>query len=1015
LTVVLSHSSAQANAQILTIGGKADTIVYLQSLDIQVEVTGNIASTRYTMVFNNPTKQFTYGDLIFQIPDGRTVTHYAMSSIAHGDNGRMLEAVPVEKVRAEQVFKEIQRRNIYYDYGYCSDSLLTRDYLFLSKASRTFSIGYEEELTLENDTLHYRLPIIYPELEKFSIKATIWNSSQTPVVPENENDISFDKVGKNHVAAFVCENYRPDRTLAFALPVPADIPQVMIQPVQEKYYFLASVAPMMEAREKQWDDELAILWDVSLSSLERDLQREMETLDIIFSEKRNANVHLYFLNNKFRKTGEYKVAGGNWDELKSVLETTVFDGGTDFSQINLNDIAGKEILCFSDGISTLSDVDFLSNAAANQFVRPIHSIVSSPKTDYGAMKLIASKTNGKFINLNALFADKLKKELLNETPLFLGTEHEGALSEIYPNIAMPVNGYFSMAGISNTNNTELTLLFGFGDKIEKRIQVKLDAQKAASQSNIYKIWAQKKIAELDLEYEKNRVEIIELGRRFGIVTRNTTLMMLDHFNDYIRLGIEPPDSEPELQAAYWHSHKMTEKQQRDAELNMLKAAMSTTRNLKKWWNTNFTPRELKRPAPAIKRPEPDYRYPMPDNHSTAKKSLWERLTGGGSGGNPKVSATLLPLFGIFGLLNGCTHLPSISTTTTTSTSNVSPSNDCIHFNRDYDMFPKGYDMEKAAIKPVRNDNDYLNELTGEIDEDYQLYLQLRNDYINSPSFYLTMADWFYKRGDREIALRVLTSIVELEPENVSFYRLLGYKLKEYGEYEFQKIICQKIIKWRPMEPQSYRDYALALADNGEPQAALDSLYSILTRPFTKNVVLHTRKIWEVIVTESIIPRSRGIEEVIVTEINRLIAKHPNLNTSKIDKRLLTKVSVDFRAAINWNVDNANVMTFVKDPHGNVCYWGQLRTKIGGRLSYDVISGYGPGQFMLKKTVDGKYQIHVNYQRPREFVTSEPVIVMVEIFTNYAGLNEQRRIVTLHLLEASRNAHEKRVMVTEFEL
>jgi len=46
---------AQAKLPVLNINGKESPDVYLQSLDIQVEVTGNIASTRYTMVFKNRT------------------------------------------------------------------------------------------------------------------------------------------------------------------------------------------------------------------------------------------------------------------------------------------------------------------------------------------------------------------------------------------------------------------------------------------------------------------------------------------------------------------------------------------------------------------------------------------------------------------------------------------------------------------------------------------------------------------------------------------------------------------------------------------------------------------------------------------------------------------------------------------------------------------------------------------------------------------------------------------------
>jgi hypothetical protein len=305
-----------------------------------------------------------------------------------------------------------------------------------------------------------------------------------------------------------------------------------------------------------------------------------------------------------------------------------------------------------------------------------------------------------------------------------------------------------------------------------------------------------------------------------------------------------------------------------------------------------------------------------------------------------------------------------------------------------------------TIQPIRRDNDYLRQLTGNIAEDYQLYLKLRDEYSSSPTFYFDMADWFFKHNDRETALRILTSIAELELENASLYRLLGYRFKEYGEYALAKFVTKKVIQWRPLEPQSYRDHALALADNGETQAALDSLYSLLTRPFPV----------------SNIRRSRGIDEVAVTEINRLIAKDASLNTSQIDERLIINIPVDIRVVINWNMDNTDIDLHVIDPNGEECYYGNRRTRIGGRISADNTSGYGPEQFLLKRAVRGKYRVYVNHFSAREFTAAGPATVMAEIFTRYAGQNEQRRVVSLQLsnIETGRRRSGGKVQVAEFE-
>jgi hypothetical protein len=659
-------------------------------------------------------------------------------------------------------------------------------------------------------------------------------------------------------------------------------------------------------------------------------------------------------------------------------------------------------LLFSDGISTLSDADFLKNAKAS---RPIHCVVSSAKSDYSVMKLIAGKTRGKFVNVNALSSEKLKDELLNETLQFLGAEHGDSVREVYPSIATPVQGNFSVAGISDINDAELTLLFGFGSKVEKRIKVKLEAKNAADQGNAYKIWAQKKIAELDLNYEKNRAELTELGQQFGIVTRNTSLIVLETVSDYILYNIEPP---AELQAEYQRRLKWREEDQHNMERDMLKEAVAAAENIKKWWNTDFTPKQPKYPTPDILSRDSDKpsfarnldRIPknadglrLRSSEGTPSPSsggLNEGYAEGGSGGIGDMLGALMG--GSGGSTSGS---DGGNSGRRLSGSGGKPRG----IGRPYEEIEKEERISQPTIiiKPIKKDNDYLNKLTGKLSDDYQIYFKLRDDYANSPTFYFDMANWFYTHNDRETALRILTSIADLELENPSLYRLLGYRFKEYGEYALEKFVCQKVIQWRPMEPQSYRDYALALADNGEEQAALDALYSLLTKSYP----------------DKICNRSRGIAEVVVTEMNRLIAKNPSLNTSKIDKRLLIDIPVDIRVVINWNMDNTDIDLHVKDPNNEECYYSNRETSIGGHMSNDNASGYGPEQYLLKKAVKGKYRIYINYFSDRQFTSAGPSTIMAEIFTKFADKTEQRRVVSLQMSNATKKDKGK-VEIAEFQ-
>ncbi|MDR2694631.1 MAG: hypothetical protein LBB74_10535 [Chitinispirillales bacterium] len=1061
-------TAAQTRLPVLRIDGKENPDVYLQSLDIQVEVTGRSASTRHTLVFKNRANRILEGMLTFPLPEGRAVTYYALDI-----DGKMREAVPVEKARGAQVFEEIERRRI--DPGLLErvegNNFRTRIYPIPAYGTRTVSIGYEEELAFEKETpridtpspvssvntfLRYNLPMAYINpIEKFSVKATVWKGEQKPIVPEDTNGFCFDTVGENYVAAFSSENYRPARTLEFSLPAPVDIPRVLTQSVQGSRYFFASVAPDLEVRKKRWGDTLAIIWDVSLSGTRRDLRREMKMLNVIFAEKKDAIVNLYYLNNRLKKivnknikTGEYNITNGNWDELKNALNAAVFDGGTDFSQIDLKNIAGNEILFFSDGISTLSDADFLKVHNIN---RPIHSVVSSANADYNAMRQIAGKTNGKFININALSPEKLKDGLLNETPQFLGTVHGEDVREVYPGVATPVHGNFSIAGISGTGDAELTLLFGFGGKVEKRLTVKLDAENIGSGKwiagqtrnddtngnrhsgesrnlpnnvNVHKLWAQKKIAELDLNYERNSAGIAELGRQFGIVTRNTSLIVLETLDDYLLYEIPLPlELQAELQRRQdedehrrkesqarieengqrWREEDKRRKEERHARLKRHQEEAKVRENVQQakpprsgWWRV---PRAVS---------EFSYMYPKKRNTKIYEWETQEPYEGPIATADPSDVLTVIKVrmyhykvrtargdegYVLKNELKKITPKKALTKSMNVETAeivgyldNPAPSNS----SSSPGSSVGGISAPAVKFKPVRKDNDYLGKLTGKTAaEGYLLYLKLRDDYADSPAFYFDMAGWFYALGDKETALRALTSIAELELENAPLYRMLGYRLKEYGEYALEKFVCRKVIEWRPLEFHGYRDYALALADNGEAQAALDTLNLLLGRYW-----------W------------RSCTPVVITEMNRLIAKNANLNTSNIEKDLITDVKrFDIRVVINWNMDNTDIALHVIDPKKEECYYGHPITKLGG-----LIHGYGPQQFILKKAKKGKYRVYVSYRGDSRVTPDEPTTVMAEIYTKYADKGEQRRVVCLQLSKPKEkvNGKESKAKVAEFE-
>lgn len=224
---------------------------------------------------------------------------------------------------------------------------------------------------------------------------------------------------------------------------------------------------------------------------------------------------------------------------------------------------------------------------------------------------------------------------------------------------------------------------------------------------------------------------------------------------------------------------------------------------------------------------------------------------------------------------------------------------------------------------------------------YKKYIELREEMITSPTFYFDMAGFFFRKGRKEEAIQILSNIAELLIDDHELFKMLGYRLREAGDYENALEVFKKVLTWRNHEPQSYRDYALALADVGLYQESADFHYIGLTRKYPIDIV----------------EDYDGIEEVMLTEFNNLLVRFKDkIKRGKYNCKLFSILPVDIRVVLSWNRNDTDIDLWVTDPAGEKCFFGNTKTKNGAMLSADITEGYGPEQLLVKKALPGKYKI-----------------------------------------------------------
>lgn len=569
---------------ILNVKGKDSAKVKLKELIVNVKIVGNIAYTTTEIHFFNSGNTAMEAELLFPLPEGVSVSKYAIDI-----NGKMRDAVPVNKTKGKQVFESIIHKRV--DPGLLEkvdgNNFKTRIYPIFPNNKRIVIIGYEEELTFaDKNNLSYQLFSSYTKkLENFELNVKVLGTNLVPTI----NDIALEKNldikwEQSYQTSIKKSNYLPAEKITLKIPISAEVSSVMVQSNKDMHYFYANTFIENNRKIKSNPKSVGLIWDISLSCKNRNLKKELQLLDAYFKKLQNVKVTLYLLGYEYTKEAVFVITNGEWNILKSKLENTIYDGGTRFSKLNLGD--NDEYLFFSDGISTLS------NNQIDKIRKPIYSITSLSSSDYSFLNYLAIQSKGNFINLNTLSVEKGLDKLMFQNLKFLGIKNNFSVTEIYPMVGTSVSGNFSFSGISLNPQNEITLLFGYDENaiIEKTITIDSKIQ-TSTDINIEKIWAQKKIANLEIQYKKNADEIESLGKKYGIVTQNTSLIVLENINDYILYDIVPPT---ELRAEYDKILKQQRANLVAEQKNNWKNVEDYFNVLHNWWNKNL---KYKKPQP----------------------------------------------------------------------------------------------------------------------------------------------------------------------------------------------------------------------------------------------------------------------------------------------------------------------------------------------------------------------------------------------------------------------------------
>ncbi|RPH75921.1 trypsin [bacterium] len=832
LIIYIQNKQEEVNAQepevngitpVLKITGDSEVEIPLRMdvLSIDIHVTGSIAVTTLDFTYFNPNNRILEGEFSFPLANGISVSRFALDI-----GGKLREGVVVEKEKGRTTYEAIARKRI--DPGLLEmtegNNFRARIFPLPAKNYRRIVIAFEQELSDQGNFDIYRLPLmIHEPVGKISIHAEVIKDKADIASDNQVKDLNFKQFNNAYVADFDANNYIPDKQIVFTFPRSDKQPEVFTAERDENTsWFYINIKPELIQKDKKLPETITLLWDNSRSAMNRDIVKELALLDRYFNSIGNLTVNLIPFNIKTGNARSFMINSGNWDSLRTELENMIYDGGTTIGVFDFRKFTTDEILLFTDGLSTYGN----NEPGAGKI--PVYTVNSCLVANHSFLEGLAQKSGGAYIDLTGSDISEALDNMQHLRNRFISYETEnGLVGDIYPSKPCLVGKTFSMAGIMASNNAILKINFGFGTTITSSLKVILTSDHAADPKLLSRIWAQKVITGLSMDEKKNEKQITAIGKEFGIVTQNTSLIVLETIEDYLQYEIVPPS---EMQQEYYQRINLKSKNDKDSFEKYFEQILEYSKIQTDWWNTDFPIK-----SESLRGIRPDSRV---DGDTIV---IVEE----------QVNAMILPM-----VVEEDVMIPPPP---------PPPASSLDADEREVTLEMREVELnaplvlhkdEKRAENSIKinawdPETPYLKVLEySKEGEEYAAYIRLKKEYGTTPSFYLDIADYFFSKGKTDTAVRILSNIADLSIETPQLLRVMGKKLMVMKQYEDAVSVFRKVLDMKGEEPQSYRDLGLALEAAGKLNEAVETMYEVV------------KKEWDI--------RFSDIEIIVLNEINNIL-------------------------------------------------------------------------------------------------------------------------------------------------
>ena len=945
----------------------------IDTYGVDAQVNGLFATVRTLIVFGNPNDRVLEGELEFSLPDGASVCGYALDI-----DGRMRDGVVVKKDEARIAFEAEVKAGV--DPGLVEqvkgNVWKTRVYPIPAHGARTVRVEYVTPLVFDsNGDAALRLAMPRERLGECSVSIAVpIRDNLPPPRLGGLGDRRFAAAQAVWRTSSIERDVVPSQDVIVAMPV---LPPTFtaIESCRGETWFAASVtAPPPKAEEPVTSaPAFRILWDASGSRRPIDIERSLKAVELLPH-------HTYYSLVVFRDTPEEERYFSSREELMGALTNICYDGGTDLAALAatnnmLTTAKDVQTILFTDGMDTLSEnaKDISFNALA---------LVSGGERDMEALRLACG---GRVFDLETVTSEAIAHEILHPSRFLAGIRGDGV--DLLQGIGQPALGRIIVLGRLTRDETEIR--FDFGDETLSE-PMRLAKSEAHEGNTLARARAAKRIAQLSPRADDNADELLALGREYGLASAKTSLIVLDTLQQYLKHKIEPPQSAKELHQEWLMARPDPVK----AKEQEAKAAENWRAALKRDWDERVA---------WHKEPVPQKQTPKSGLFDDERREVARPAA---------VRSSARRSSGMMGMVNAA----SFSRSSQERRARSEPMMEVEALAAPAAGAAPAVDFAAVAAEPAADTpiaaqvklsawdpkTPYLQSLkdcatahgatNAPADMLYRRYMELRAKNSTSPAFFLDCAGFFFAKGEKALAVRILSNLAEMKLENPSLLRTFAWRLREAGEYARAIAVLRKVAKLRPEEPHSFRDLALLLGerarDEGNAADAEEAMSMLKKTAFTP---------WKR-------QNARAVAVFALEELNALAAwcgKHEWDSGKKPavpewDAEFKYLLDVDLRIILSWDADNTDIDIHVLEPNGEEAYFQNRRTVSGGFVSQDITTGYGPEEYLQFKGQNGVYKVLTHYYGSSQQKLTGPATATATVYTDWGRATEKRQILSLRL-------------------